>query len=139
MKFLEEIKGIRTQLLEIAYQLKRNANEAEKHTEYLNKLDKYGIGGFRIDANGPTISSAILNVQNKVDMLPTEKTTQNMIEREIEYHDKLNKLHKEEPDLLELINLILNKYTNMDKYQILDIVEILKNEYIVYKSKKADD
>ena len=78
MKF---IKRLDTLLTEIAFQLKRNANEAEKQNEYINRLSESGLCTLKFDKNR-SICTVIDDLDSRISNRPTENKTQEMIERD---------------------------------------------------------
>lgn len=127
MKF---IKRIETLLTEIAFQLKRNANEAEKQNEYINRLGESGLYTLKFDKNR-SICTVVDDLDNKISIRPTENKTQEMIEREIEYQNRLKEIQEKYPEMLEFITTISTNYANLDKHGILDAVKVFSNEYVV--------
>ena len=63
----------------------------------------------------------------------TKEQTIEAINMEIDYKEKLEKIQKECPELLELIEDISKNYANMDKYGILDTAIMFSNHYKVEK------
>lgn len=135
MKF---IKNIETLLAEIAIQLKRNANEAEKQSELLQNINSDGIGGIKISANGITLTSSLNSLENEIRGVPTENKTQEMIEKEIEYQNELKDIKEKYPEMLEFITTISTNYAKLDKYGILDAVRMFSEDYVIYKNKETE-
>lgn len=132
MKIIKDFKEL---LTTIAFQLKRNADETEKQSKFLEDLNCNGIGKIKLNSDGFTVISKIDNLQNAIIKIPQKEETQEMIEREIEYQNELKRIKEKCPDLLEFIETISTNYANMDKYMILDTTKMFTNEYIVYKNK----
>lgn len=131
MKF---IKRLDTLLTDIAYQLKRNANETEKQSELLSKFNNDGIGKLKIDATGNSLINKFGTVEDCLKERPTAAKTQEMIEKEIKYQDELKQIQEKYPAMLDLITAITTNYANMDKYNILDTVRMFSDKYnVLYK------
>lgn len=63
----------------------------------------------------------------------TKEQTIEAINMEMDYKERLEKIQKECPELLGLIENISKNYANMDKYEILDTTEMFSKEYKVEK------
>ena len=63
----------------------------------------------------------------------TKEQTIEAINKEMDYKERLEKVQKECPELLGLIETISKNYANMDKYRILDTTEMFSKEYKVEK------
>ena len=89
------------------------------------------------DFENNKLSSTICTV-NRLDTaittnVYTKEQTIEAINMEIDYKEKLEKMQKECPELLELIEDISKNYANMDKYGILDTAIMFSNHYRVEK------
>ena len=138
MKFIKRIEEL---LMEIHYQLKRNANESEKRNKILEEFKNGGTTGFKITAdgiaiNGTTLTSAFNEIDVMVKDRPTKNMTQEMIEREIQYQEELKEVRAKYPELLDLIETISTGYADMDKYGILDTTKMFSHKYIVKEVKE---
>lgn len=138
MKF---IKRLDTLLTEIAYQLKRSANEKEKQNKILEQFKNDGTTDLKISAdgiclNGTSLTCVFDELDANIKDRPTKDTTQEMIEREIKYQEELKEVQAKCPEMLDLITTISTNYANMDKYNILDTVKIFSDEYIVVKAEE---
>ena len=69
----------------------------------------------------------------------TKEETQNKIVKELEYREQLKKVQENNPDLLEFIETISTNYANMDKYALLDTVEMFAQEYVVKKINRKEN
>ena len=61
----------------------------------------------------------------------TKDETVKAINKEIDYKNRLEKMEKECPELLQLIEIISTHYANMDKYNILATAETFSSAYEV--------
>ena len=135
MKIFKRVEEL---LMEIHYQLKRNANVNEERNKILKEFKNDGTTGFRITAdgisiNGTSLTSAFNEIDTMVKNRPTKDATQEMIEREIKYQEELKEIKTKYPEMLEFIEIISNNYANMDKYGILDTAQMFSSQYIVKK------
>lgn len=138
MKFIKRIEEL---LMEIHYQLKRNANVNEERNKILKEFKNDKTTGFRITAdgicvNGQNLTSALDIIDDKIENRPTKDTTQEMIEREIRYQEELKEVKSKYPEMLEFIETISNNYANMDKYGILDITKMFSSSYVVKRKEE---
>lgn len=138
MKFIKRIEEL---LMEIHYQLKRNANVNEERNKILKEFKNDETTGFRITADGITLNGSsstcvIDTIDENLKNRPTKDTTQEMIEREIKYQEELKEVKAKYPEMLEFIETISNNYANMDKYGILDTTKMFSSVYIVAKAKE---
>ena len=77
---------------------------------------------------------AVDGLQNSITTnIYTKEQTIEAINKEIDFKEKLEKVQKECPELLELIEDVSKNYTNMDKYGILNTVIMFSNYYRVEK------
>lgn len=66
----------------------------------------------------------------------TKEETTEAINKEMDYKERLKKVQKQCPELLELIEIISTNYAKMDKYAILNTTEMFSEEYKVEKVKE---
>lgn len=138
MKFIKRIEEL---LMEIHYQLKRNANVNEERNKILKEFKNDETTGFRITAdgiaiNGTNLTSAFNEIEVMVKDRPTKNMTQEMIEREIQYQEELKEIQAKYPELLDLIQTISTGYADMDKYGILDTTKGFSNVYVVKRKEE---
>ena len=63
----------------------------------------------------------------------TKEETIETINKEMDYKERLKKVQKQCPELLELIEIISTNYAKMDKYAILNTTEMFSEKYKVEK------
>lgn len=89
------------------------------------------------DFENNKLSSTICTV-NRLDTaittnIYTKEQTIEAINMEMDYKERLKKVQKQCPELLELIEIISTNYAKMDKYAILNTTEMFSEKYKVEK------
>lgn len=122
-----KIKELLKDLIETQKEINKNLEELNKRKNEMNsELDAIKLGFCDIN------SSITHNIY-------TKEETQNEIVKELEYREQLKKVQENNPDLLEFVETISTNYSNMDKYALLDTVEMFASEYIVKKINRKEN
>lgn len=113
-------------------ELLKDLIETQKQiNENIKKLNETKI---KEDSRLSTAFCTIDRLENSITTnIYTKEQTIEAINMEIDYKEKLEKIQKECPELLELIEDISKNYANMDKYGILDTAIMFSNHYRVAK------
>ena len=113
---------------ELLKDLIETQNQINKNLEELNKRKN------ETDSELCSIKLDLTNINSSITHnIYTKEETQNEIVKELEYREQLKKVQENNPDLLEFIETISTNYANMDKYTLLDTVEMFAEKYIVKK------
>ena len=116
-----KIKELLQVLIETQKQINKSIKELKETKDFENS---------RLSSTICTIN----RLENAIESnIYTKEQTIEAINMEIDYKEKLEKIQKECPELLELIEDISKNYANMDKYGILDTVIMFSNHYRVEK------
>lgn len=122
-----KIKELLKDLIETQKEINKNLEKLNKRKNEINSE----LDGIRLGFND--INSCITH------NIYTKEETKNEIVKELEYREQLKKVQENNPDLLEFIETISTNYANMDKYTLLDTVEMFANEYIVKKINRKEN
>lgn len=105
----------------VCTQEKINNELSELNKNLKPKISTWGEGICRIDKLENAITTNVY----------TKDETVEAINKEIDYKNRLEKMEKECPELLQLIEIISTHYANMDKYNILATAETFSSAYEV--------
>ena len=122
-----KIKELLKDLIETQKEINKNLEELNKRK---NEMDSE-LCSIKLNLND-------INYSITHDIY-TKEETQNKIVKELEYREQLKKVQENNPDLLEFIETISTNYANMDKYALLDTVEMFAQEYVVKKINRKEN
>lgn len=125
-------------LQNISHQLERNADFQEQQNKFFDELANKGIACLKFDGSGITLSSKLTemtsNLELELNKRPTFQSTQDIVEKEIEYQKQYNEFCKKYgSDIIEFINTISQNYQKLDKYKLLDAAMLFNSQYSVKK------
>ena len=113
------------ELLQVLIETQKQINKSIKE---LNESTKQTYT--RINSTELRIDKLTTCLETKVY---TKEETIEAINKEMDYKERLEKVQKQCPELLKLIEIISTSYAKMDKYAILNTTEMFSEEYKVEK------
>lgn len=118
-------------IINLFKELIETQKEINKNLEILNKQK------MKLESDLYSSQSTISSLQTIISTnVYTKEETTEAINKEIDYKERLKKVQKQCPELLELIEIISTNYAKMDKYAILNTTEMFSKEYKVAKVKE---
>jgi hypothetical protein len=122
MKIIETFESL------LATQMKINKN-LEKINENIENTFKPKLEqiSWKVDTTSELTNELTTNVYRKDETIDA-------INKEMDYKERLKKVQKQCPELLELIEIISTNYAKMDKYAILNTTEMFSEKYKVEKA-----
>lgn len=83
-----------------------------------------------------TVNYKISSISNMCSDLYTKKESMDVINKELDYREDLKKCKEENPDLLEFINKYCKPH---DKYDAIEIYNVINKDYNIFKIKREEN